>query len=168
MAWYVSRQNYSSLGEDDALVVEICGAAKTQYEAYEYANPGQLVGKYNGENEDYKDPREAVKAAISIANAWKADGGQNVTIRYGFTGGNTIPFDEPDNVEDMGAAEATTWADKAFESLPKCTVCGEIMGKEVWYPNHSYGDKSFQCCSERCAENASIDDSEEEQMADDE
>jgi pyruvate/2-oxoglutarate dehydrogenase complex dihydrolipoamide acyltransferase (E2) component len=162
MPWYVSRQNYSSLGED-ALVVEITGAAKLEHDAYEYANPGQLVAKYAEEGTEHSDPREAVKAAIEVAEAWKKDGGKDITIRYGCTWGSTIAFDEPENADDMGAAEVKKWADDLYEELPKCTVCGEIMGKENWYPNHAFKDDSFVCCSEQCAEKASEPDPEDEQ-----
>jgi hypothetical protein len=160
----VTRQNYSSLGED-ASVVEICYANAPRYPISDYSNPGALVAKYDGEFDTFNDPRDAVTAAIKIATQWKADGGENITIRHGFTGGDTMPFDAPNNADDMGAAEATEWAEKVYEKLLKCAVCGDVIGKEKWYPVCCHNDDSFACCSERCAEKAS-ESNEEDAVAD--
>lgn len=141
--WYVSRQSYSSMGEN-ALVVEIAGGGR------DYSNPGQLVSKYSGEAEEYTDPREAVKVATEIASQWRKDLRQagehrKITIRRGHTGGFTMPF-EPTTIK-----EATDWAEETYEELPKCAGCGGLLGKETWTPD-GIDDPDLICCSERCAE----------------
>lgn len=135
--YFVSRQQYWS--EEDSHIVEIASGG------LDYANADMLVAKYGhlGEGREYTDPREAAKAAIEIQAAWKRDSGLDVAIGAGFTGGFSMPFD-PQSPEEIEA-----WAEKAYEKLPKCAHCGELMGKD------KYGDPSigeYDCCSEYCAE----------------
>ncbi len=141
--WYVSRQDYSSLGER-ANVVEIAGGGR------DYSNPGQLVSKYPGEGEEYTDPRDAVTAAINILKRWEAASGTRVTIRIGHTGGNTIPFDAPSH--GKGIIEAKKWANEKWEEMPKCPQCGEALPPEKeQYHLQDRTDEKF--CSENCANN---------------
>ena len=139
--WYVSRQSYSSMGEN-ALVVEIAGGGR------DYSNPGQLVSKYSGEADEYTDPREAVTVAVDIASQWRKDLRQagehrKITIRRGHTGGFTMPF-EPTTIK-----EATDWAEATYTEMPKCPQCGGLMGDESWKPFDV--DEDEACCSENCA-----------------
>lgn len=136
--WFVSRQSYWGVDPDDQYVVEIANGG------LDYANPDMLTAKYAGEGEEYSDPREAVEAALEIAKLWKQDHPElKIGIAHGSTGGDTMPF-EASEVEELKA-----WAEKAYESLPKCDRCGELR-KETW---HITDDPDFgQFCSEYCVE----------------
>lgn len=154
--WFVSRQSYASMGED-ALVVEIAGGG------LDYSNPGMLVTKFSGEGEEYTDPREAAKAAIEIAQAWRKASGKEITVRYGHTGGNTMPFDEATD------EEVTAWAEERYENLPKCPECGDVMGEDRWKPTDMHVDDEA-CCSESCADKrfAPMEDVEDDADEEDE
>jgi len=150
MPWVITRQSYSSMGED-ALVVEVCGTpGETRYSIDNYSNPGALVAKYAGEFETFIDPREAAKTAVEIRKAWAKDSGKRITIREGFTGGSTCPFDEP--AHGNGVKDILAWAEETYKDMPKCPECGEIMGKEKWKPTEFYVEDDEACCSERCCE----------------
>lgn len=134
----VTRQRYWPEGRP---VVEIA------YGGLDYCNPDALVTAYPGEFEEYTDPREAVKVGIAILKRWQKDGAKDATIAVGATLGFTMPFDSdtPEN--------AVAWAEKAWESLPKCDRCGEVL-PEKYYSNadSEWSDDKF--CSEYCAEEA--------------
>lgn len=136
--WFVSRQFYWGADPDEANVVEIASGG------CDYANPDMLVEKYAGEGKTYTDPREAVNIAIDIAKQWKADKPDlKIGIAHGFTGGCTMPF-EPQETEELKA-----WALKAYEALPKCTQCGELLPeKHYTLPE----DPDVKFCREYCAE----------------
>lgn len=139
MKWFVSRQCYWGVEPEDQNVVEIALGG------IDYANPDMLVSKYPGEGEEYNDPREALQAAIAIAETWKKDKPQLViNIAHGATGGNTIPF------EASGMEELKSWAEKAYQSIPKCDQCGDPL------PEHPYflvdDSDAGKFCSEYCAE----------------
>lgn len=138
MLFFVSRQCYWGVDPDNCWVVEIAGEGK------DYANPDMLCEKYPGEGKEYTDPREAVKAALEIAELWKKDAPDKViNVACGFTGGMTIPF-EPSN-----KAVLIKWANKIYRSLPKCDQCGKLLPENGWFTNMS-GDAKF--CREHCAD----------------
>ena len=135
MPWTVTRQlQWANRG---APVVEISAGG------LDYTNPDALTEEYPGEFETFDDPREAVRVAIAICNAWRKDGERKARARHGGTGGMTMPFDT------CTFAEARSWAEKRYEGLPKCDQCGEVLPKE--YYTHPYlDDEKF--CREYCAE----------------
>lgn len=133
--WFVSRQCY--WGVEDPNVVEIAGGG------LDYANPDMLVEKYPGEGEEYTDPRKAAEVALAIAAAWKKDNpDMTIGVAHGNTGGYTMPF------EPGGEKELKAWAEKQYESLPRCEQCGGLMGDEEYFD--SFDEPTL--CSERCAE----------------
>lgn len=104
MVYFVSRQRYWPHGDH---VIEIaCGGL-------DYANPDMLVRRYPelGEGREFDDPREALAAAMRIRDAWRGDGAA-CRIEAGWTGGNTIPFDEYPSDADL-----KRWADEEHASL---------------------------------------------------
>jgi hypothetical protein len=134
--WFVSRQSY---WPDGTNVVEIASGG------LDYANPDMLVANWKrlGEGETFNDPREAVEAAIAICREWRK---QKVkcSIAHGYTAGYTMPF------EEGTFKEAIAWADKEWESLPKCDCgCDEPLGNEYWYANEWDG---LKYATEYCAE----------------
>lgn len=135
--WFVSRQCYWSA--DDPYVVEIAGGG------LDYANPDMYSPKYPGEGKEYTDPREAAKVALDIAKRWKLDEpDKDIGVAHGHTGGFTMPF------EPAGEAEIQAWAEKAYDRLPKCDMCGGPLPEEIkqWTDVH----REFRFCSEYCAE----------------
>lgn len=138
--WFVSRQCYWGVDPEDQNVVEIASGGLN------YANPDMLVPKYYGEGGEYEDPREAVETALDIAKQWKADHPDlTIGIAHGFTAGNTMPF-EAEEVKEL-----KKWAEKAWEDLPKCNRCGEVLKKDSTY--HIIEDPDAgEFCSENCAE----------------
>lgn len=100
MSYIVTRQLQWSTGDS---VVEISEGG------WDFINPDALVKKYPGEFEEYKDPREALGAAIDIAKQWKEDEPQlEVGIGVGFTGGFTMPF-EPSKIDTL-----KKWAEEEY------------------------------------------------------
>jgi hypothetical protein len=141
--WFVSRQDY--WGEENPLAVEIAAGG------VEYANADMLVDAYAalGEGREYDDPREAAAAAIAVAEAWRRDTGRSaeeITVRVGYTGGMTMPFEEGTD------ADAREWAERTYAELPKCPHCGELMGNERWVPTDFPVDDDEACCSQFCCE----------------
>lgn len=154
MAYFVSRQCYWGVDPEDQNVVEIA------HGGLDYANPDMLVEKYEGEGQEYEDPREALTAALAVAEAWKADKPDlTINIAHGFTGGNTMPF-EPDKVEDL-----KVWAEKAWQDLPKCDQCGDILPKEHYVLTEDPDLGKY--CSEYCCDKAAeaMHDPIEEEVA---
>lgn len=142
--WYVSRQCYWPEGD---LVVEICSGG------LEHSNPDMLCDKYPelGEGKEYDDPRDAVKAAIAIQDAWNADltDGEQCRIEHGDTGGYTMPFCEEPTKE-----EVIEWGEKEYESLDKCAYCDEPLSSkqnERW-EYYLIGENQDQFCSEECVD----------------
>ena len=140
MKWFISRQCYWGVDEDEQNVVEIAQGG------CDFANPDMLVEKYSGEGETYIDPREAVTAALDIAERWKKDSPDlKIGVAHGCTGGMTMPF-EADESEEL-----KKWAQKIWELLPKCDGCGEILPKKHFtVPFLNVDDEKF--CREYCAE----------------
>ena len=111
----------------------------------DYSNPDALVAKHPGEFETYDDPREAAGTAIAICRAWRQDGAPAARVGVGATGGMTMPFDT------CTFKELLAWAKKAFQGLPKCDRCGEVL-PERYYTHPDFPDERF--CREYCAEEA--------------
>lgn len=116
----------------------------------DYVNPDMLVEKYEDEGREFCDPREAVKTAFKIRDAWKRDEPDiKIGIGYGCTCGMTLPFD-PSTDEEL-----TAWADKEFEDMPACGWCeSTILDPDKAVYLQSY-DEWF--CSTYCAEKYSFD-----------
>ena len=144
--FFVSRQDY--WGVDDPLVVEIAGGGT------DYANADMLAdttdGRYRklGCDQEYTNPIDALKAAFRVRRAWEKalrEVGDDslVRIEVGYTGGNTIPFEEyPSN------ADLYRWAKERQEKMPRCDQCGELIDGETW---HSFDDPELGTfCSEYC------------------
>ena len=136
--FFVSRQSYWGVEEEDGTVVEIA------FGGCDFANPDMLSVKWPrlGEGQEFSDPREAVEAAIKVCDAWRKAGCPQAKIAMGSTGGCTIPFE----TKEYGEARAR--AEVIWEKLPKCDECGEVLGKECF--SHDLCDDQF--CSEACAE----------------
>lgn len=138
MKWYVSRQCYWGVDEDEQNVVEIALGG------LDYANPDMLADKYEGEGETYTDPVEAVEASLKIAELWHKDSPELIiSVAHGCTGGMTMPF------ESDGQKELRTWAKETLEALPKCDRCGAVLPEEH-YTVPYLDDEKF--CREYCAE----------------
>lgn len=149
----VTRQQYCHSGE---LVVEIAQGGR------DYCNADALVERYPGEFEVYDSLVEAVEIAISIAEAWKWDTDKPVLIALGCTHGMTIPFEGQPAGEEAYAA-LREQAKQHDESLPRCSICGDILKEE--YFSHDFSDDKF--CSEYCCDKAAADFAEEEEEDDD-
>lgn len=148
MKIYVSRQRYWPDGD---LLVELALGG------LDYSNPGMMGAKYRnlGEGQEYTDPREAVEAGLAILKAWRLDAPEeDIQIGHGNTFGFTMPF--------SGESEdkLKSWADKIYDSLPKCAQCSDLLGKEK-YGCHETGE--YECCSERCAEKYYYQELDDEQ-----
>lgn len=136
MKLYVSRQRHWPDGD---LTVEIVKGGLN------YANPGHLEIKWSsiGEGEEFTDPREAVQAAINIANEWRKIEKENeIEITFGSTGGMSIPLPAYSDEELIKIAE------EEYEKLPKCAKCGELFENEKYRLEFS-GD---EFCTEYCTE----------------
>lgn len=117
----------------------------------DYANPDALTARYKGEFNEFSDPREAVEAAIAIAEAWQNDSPDKVImIGHGGTCGMTMPFEGMEICEETYAA-LREWAQEQYEELDKCQRCGDVLGKERW--THPGLPEEDEFCSENCCEN---------------
>ena len=134
MKWVVTRQHYYYSG---LLVVEIAQGG------HDFSNADALCSKYPGEFKEFNDPVEVAETAIAIATAWRKDEpGKRIYIAHGATGGFTMEF-EPTTIK-----EVRSWAAKAYDALPKCDQCGELLPED--YLVDEFGDCKF--CREYCAE----------------
>lgn len=123
----------------------------------DYCNPDALVQKYDGEFEQYDDPREAVEIAIEICRAWRADGCKGAVVGTGSTGGTTMPFD------GTTFKAAIAWAQAKYDRLEKCPTCEAVVADLTErYLAGTYTesdfipyDDGFKYCSESCAEKTS-------------
>ena len=139
--WFVSRQSYWGVDPEDQYCVEIAAGG------LDYANPDMLAVKYDGEGEEYEDPREAVEAAIKIRDAWKAEmPDKTINVAHGATLGCSMLFFS----EAEEALKA--WAAEKYESLPKCARCGELLKKGETYALFDSFDGEEKYCSSYCAE----------------
>jgi len=150
MLYFVSRQSYVFV--DEPLVVEIARGG------LDYANADMLSDKRGpykslGCGQEYTDPREAIQAAFAIREAWirclSPEADCKPRIEVGYTGGNTLPFEEYPDDEWLKA-----WAEQEWEQVPKCAHCGEPLPdnkREWWHPGFDdIYEERF--CSENCVE----------------
>lgn len=138
MTYFVSRQKYWGIEPEDGTIVEIAQGGR------DYANPDMLNTRWAnlGEGREFSNPREAVEAAIKVCEAWREAGEKNAQLGMGFTAGSTMPFDP------IEYTEAKKLAESVWEKLPKCSHCGELLGKETY--THDMTEEKF--CREYCAE----------------
>lgn len=136
--YYVSRQHYYYSQE---LVVEIAVGG------LDYAGPDMLAGNYKGEGE-YSDPRKAVEAAIQILEQWEQDDPEVAGIGMGYSHGFTAEFEPTRDFEALRKDAEQEW-----ESLEKCTRCGEIIRGSDWYYIPDFGEEWGKFCSGNCADN---------------
>jgi hypothetical protein len=143
----VTRQRQFPDGEN---VVEVSAGS------FDYVNPDCLVAKYDGEGQEFTDPREAVETAIEIVRQWRKDSHSRVSIGVGSTLGMTLPF-SPDTF-----AHARAWAKQTWESLEKCSGCGDPLpdSRKRWHANEWDG---LEYCSEHCATRAAEFDEEQDE-----
>jgi len=141
----VTRQMYWPDGER---VVEVAIGG------IDYTNPDALCEEYEGEFEEFIDPREAVAVAEDICRKWRKDSHKRISVAVGYTGGFTMPF-EPITFKD-----AEQWAQGIWEELEKCSYCGEILPEE-YYIEDGIDEEGFRFCSEHCLYRA-IEDLERE------
>ncbi len=88
--WFVSRQDYYGEDDETRYCVEIAAGG------IDYSNPDMLCEKYRdaGEGDEFRDPREAVQAALAVAKAWAADRPDLViNVAHGDTMGGFMPFE---------------------------------------------------------------------------
>lgn len=144
MPWFLSRQHYWPDGD---LAVEIAKGG------LDYANPDMLgtIFPELGEGVEYTDPREALKAALAVRDAWnvcleKDREEDRCRVEHGYTGGYTMPFSSYPTDKEL-----QEWAEKEWESLPKCVKCGELMPEGGEYYAVEYGDEP-RFCSQVCLE----------------
>ena len=144
--WFVSRQLYWPDGDT---VVEIAKGG------LDYANADMLSDENNriygklGCDQEYKDPREALEAAIKIRDEWLVQSPRSdIRIEHGFTGGNTMPFTSYPTDEEL-----KEWAEKEWQSLEKCAYCGKVL-PDMYY-HLLYDDPDIKYCSEYCADEVS-------------
>lgn len=144
----VTRQSQWATGDN---VVEV------SYGGIDYCNPDALVKKYDGEFEEFRDPREAAEVAIRICQEWRKDrthvsnglkykaDKQRPKVGAGATSGWTMPF-EPSTFKELRA-----WAKAEWNSLEKCNRCGEPLPekRKRWRADDWSG---MEYCSEYCAE----------------
>lgn len=142
--YFVSRQNYWGVEEDNQYVVEIAFGGR------DYANPDMLVPKWGdlGEGQEFDDPRAAATAAIAIWQKWVKEE-PLAKIGHGATLGYTMPF-EPSDIE-----EVIKWSEFEYSSLDKCANCYSILPEDHWF---HYYDIDIKYCSENCAMSAYEDE----------
>jgi hypothetical protein len=144
--FFVSRQRYWGVEPNRRNVVEIVSGG------CDYANPDMLSPKYRGEAREYDDPRDAVRTALEIRDAWRANAPElEILIVAGSTGGFTAPLSDDDDCV-MDEKALWEWAEKAYEALPKCDECGGLIRGNPFYLVDFVGEYRF--CSERCADKA--------------
>jgi hypothetical protein len=147
--WTVTRQCQWPTGDN---IVEVSQGG------IDYSNPDALCKKYQGEFEEFTDPREAAVTAIAICKAWRIDvkgkDKQRPQVAHGATGGMTMPF------EGCTFKSLLAWGNANYEALPRCCECGDLLGAERY--NYYPGEDSEDCCSEYCAEKRYAANHEEE------
>jgi len=137
----VTRQNYWGVEEDECHMVEIV------HGGLDYANPDMLCPKYSGEAQNYEDPRDAAQVALNIQTLWQKDApGLKINVTHGATMGMTM------YMEPCESTEITEWAKKAWDELPKCDQCGELLPKEYYIIFDDPDAGKF--CRSYCAEKA--------------
>jgi hypothetical protein len=141
MIWHVSRQSYYY---SRLQIVEIAAGGIDMSGADTLCSAYQTLG----EGKDFKDPQEAVEAAIAIARAWrKNEPGKRIVIGHGCTGGMGM------ELEPCTIPGARKWAEEAYEKLSKCDRCGKILPEN--YYTDDFGESKF--CSDRCWEKEQVE-----------
>ena len=149
MEYYVSRQCQWMTGNH---VVEIAAGG------LDYSGPDKLCDNYGalGEGLETNDPREAVKAAIAVRDAWNKD------LKAAYTAGEcglsdpiSCHIEAGYNLDMITPTEEPTdeqlheWAQKEWDDTPKCANCNAAV--ELPYHIPELGEDT-QFCSERCAD----------------
>jgi hypothetical protein len=114
--YFVSRQHYWHSGQR---AVEIAQGG------IESASPDMLVEKYRnlGEGDEFVDPREAVKAALAIANKWR-----EVEFGVKLVFGQNLDLVCADPVSYNEAKRTfPKIAQRLYDAAPKCARCGELI-----------------------------------------
>lgn len=145
----VTRQEYYYSG---ARVVEI------ETRGWDYVGTGALVLRYSelGEGDTFDDPREAAMVAYRVWREWVRDE-DDVQMSFGTTGGigtehDPQDTDENDNPIYMTPIQVFMHADAAWENLPKCEYCGDVLGEDRY--GNEFSEDEYPYCSEYCAEEA--------------
>lgn len=124
----------------------------------DYANPDMLCSMWpeHGEGKEYEDPREALKAAILVRDAWITsllDQGKLVLsnaededdgrprVETGHTMGFTMPFCSYPADEELAE-----WAEKRYAELVKCSHCETILPDEYMQRAHYEDDDDPKFC----------------------
>lgn len=122
MVWTVTRQ---SQWPEGTRIVEISAGG------LDYTNPDALAQRYDGEFEEFADPREAVTQAIDIARRWSSETALVIAIGHGATAGFTLPFEMSARIYPTGHTTGLRllreWSAKAWENVPKCDECGKAL-----------------------------------------
>lgn len=148
MAFVVTRQHYYYSGRR---LVEVAQGGR------DYSGSDALSARYEGEFEEFDDPREAVSVAIAIQNAWRKDSKSG--NRIGLTVCNTMGMGLEG--EPIRQRDAIKLATKLYEALPKCDNCDKPLKSErrgdYWYITDDYEFSSLgdcKYCSEYCCDRA--------------
>jgi hypothetical protein len=128
----VTRQsNYYDAG---AFSVEIAAEL-------DYAGPGALSSKFNGDFAESDDPREIAEIAIKLRKEWyNSPAKPDVWLLRNDPDAPYIPFTLAMNpmiyatVNDgMTAAGLRRWAKERYETMLKCDYCGDIPAQEYTF-----------------------------------
>ena len=107
---------------------------------FNYCNPGAM-----GDIEEFEFAVDAAQRAIELQEEWQQEHpDEEVFVGYGYTGGNTMPFD-PDEPEELLA-----WAKQRDDTLPCCDQCGTKISDEK--NTFRLPDEDAVFCQEYCAE----------------
>ena len=168
--YYVSRQHYYY---SNIYVVEVAAggidSAGCDMLATNHPTMRRLEGEYN-------NPIDAVNNAIKLVHLWRkvirfdAPNGKAPYSVSGLVVGSNLDMIEG---ETTLFAEAREWANKEYESLPKCAYCNEILppkNQRYYLPEFQIDNEEY--CSENCADNDyyaileanSIDEYDEEEV----
>lgn len=114
MAYYVSRQRYYPSQE---LAIEIAPGRKN-------AGKDILSFKYDGEDKNLVDPRDAVNIAIRIYKQWDLYQSltEKVYLNITHPGGGKFTLDK------TGIVKAQKWAEKEYQNSAKCGACQRLLG----------------------------------------
>jgi hypothetical protein len=133
--YVVTRQKY---WPDGAEAVEISSE-------FDCVSPDALTPKFADEMVEFDLPSEAVETALSIAEQWSAELGEDVPITTASRRYQTSAADS------WSADELQRWAKRLEDEMPACETCGHLMpdARQRWY-HVEYDEIEF--CSEYCAD----------------
>lgn len=136
MGFFVSRQRDS---KDDCLYIEIaCGGPKK-------AGPDILTARYDGEQKNMVDPRDAVNAAERIYKLWDRDyWDEKKQLKIVVDEKNRYIVD----FSMAGLTKAKNWANLVYASMDKCGNCQKTMGNKESYEHADLPNVVF--CTEMC------------------